>query len=145
MAEWPKRAGERVGHNWRLRGDAEVKGIRHVTFDTNWWKSFAHARLAVAMGDRGCLSLFGDKPDLHRMLADHLTAEYRVPVEARGRRTDEWKVRPERPDNHLFDCLVGACVAASMQGVVLTEARQRPAGQPKKRVSFSDMQARRRA
>jgi hypothetical protein len=30
------------------------RAIRHVLYDTNWLKSFTHARLAVAMGDRGC-------------------------------------------------------------------------------------------
>ena len=47
------------------------RAVRHVLFDTNYWKSFVHARLAVAMGDRGCLSLFGDKPEHHRLFAEH--------------------------------------------------------------------------
>ena len=93
--------------------------MRHVVFDTNYWKSFVHARLAVAMGDRGCLSLFGDKPELHRLFAEHLTAEYRVKTEGRGRTVDEWKLRPEASDNHWLDCLVGCAVAASIQGAVL--------------------------
>jgi len=36
--------------------------VRHVLFDTNYWKSFVHARLAVPMGDPSCLSLFGRNP-----------------------------------------------------------------------------------
>jgi hypothetical protein len=55
------------------------------------------------------------------MLAEHLTAEYRVKTEGRGRTVDEWKIRPERSDNHWFDCLVGCAVAASMQGASLPE------------------------
>ena len=62
-------------------------------FDTNYWKSFVHARLAVAMGDRGCLSLFGDNPDAAPPVRRHLTAEYRVKTEGRGRTVDEWKLR----------------------------------------------------
>jgi len=77
----------------------------------NFWKSFVHA----------CLSLFGRKPGAHRLLADHLTAEYRVRTEGRGRTVDEWKVRPEQFDNHWLDCLVGCAVAASTQGVHLSE------------------------
>lgn len=53
-----------------------------------------------AMADKGCLSLFGDRPEQHRLLAEHLTAEYRVRTEGRGRTVDEWKQRPERSDNH---------------------------------------------
>jgi hypothetical protein len=67
-----------------------------VLFDTNYWKSFVHSRLAVSMGVKGCLSLFGETPDPHRLLAERLTSEYRAKTEARGRTVDEWKVRPER-------------------------------------------------
>ena len=56
-------------------------------------------RLATPMDDHGCLSLFGDRPDQHRLLADHLTAEYRVKTQGRGRTVDEWKQRPERTDS----------------------------------------------
>jgi hypothetical protein len=41
------------------------------------------------------------------MLAEHLTSEYFIKTEARGRSVDEWKQRPEQPDNHWFDCLGG--------------------------------------
>ena len=107
MNEWPKHEGERVGHNWRLRRTQDGRGVRSVVYDTNYWKSFLLARLGTAMGDRGCLSLFGDSAETHRMFADHLTAEYRVKTEGRGRTVDEWKNRPERPENHWWDCLVG--------------------------------------
>jgi phage terminase large subunit GpA-like protein len=114
-----------------------------VIYDTNFWKSFIYARLAVPMGDRGCLSLFGDKPEQHRLFAEHLTAEYRVKTEARGRTVDEWKQRPERSDNHWLDCLVGCAVAASIQGAILpgTGSREPP---KKVRVSFAALQQRRR-
>jgi hypothetical protein len=61
----------------------------------------------------------GSHADQHRLLADHLTAEYRVRTEGRGRSVDEWKMRPERADNHGLDCLVGSAVAASMLGAEL--------------------------
>ena len=69
--------------------------IRHVVYDTNFWKAFIAARLLVPMGDRGCLSLFGRDPEVHRLFAEHLTAEFRVRTEGRGRVVDEWKLRPE--------------------------------------------------
>ncbi|MEX0717799.1 MAG: terminase gpA endonuclease subunit [Planctomycetaceae bacterium] len=48
-----------------------------------------------------------------------ITAEYFVKTEGRGRTVDEWKQRPEQPDNHWLDCLVGCAVAASIQGANL--------------------------
>ena len=96
FSEYKRKPGDRVGHNWRIPNVQGKRAVRHVVFDTNYWKSFVHARLAVAMGDRGCLSLFGDQPDQHRLFAEHLTAEYRVKTEGRGRTVDEWKLRPEQ-------------------------------------------------
>ena len=37
--------------------------------------------LAVAMGDRGCMSLFGQDTKQHRLFAEHITSEYRVKTE----------------------------------------------------------------
>ena len=51
------------------------------------------------------------------MISEHLTAEYRTRTTGRGRECDEWQQRPGRPDNHLFDCIVGAAGAASVSGV----------------------------
>ena len=122
MIEWKKNRGDRAGFNWRMPAPAGKRAVRHVIYDTNFWKTFVHARLAVAMGDVGCLSLWGKGNKAvaaHRMLADHLTAEHCVKTEGRGRTVDVWKVRAKNADNHLFDCLVGAAVAASMQGVAL--------------------------
>jgi hypothetical protein len=141
FSEYKRKVGDRVGHNWRVPNVHGRRQIRHVVYDTNYWKSFVYARLAVAMGDRGCLSLFGDKSDLHRLFAEHLTAEYRVKTQGRGRTVDEWKMRASAADNHWLDCLVGCAVAASMQGVVLpgTEAVARS---KKQRVSFAELQRR---
>ena len=96
------------------------------------------------MGDRGCLSLFGTNAETHRMLSEHLTSEYFIKTEARGRSVDEWKQRPEQPDNHWFDGLVGSAVAASMQGVILPGIEGK-AEVRKERMSFTEMQKRRRS
>ncbi|MBT4820754.1 MAG: hypothetical protein HON70_33910, partial [Lentisphaerae bacterium] len=119
FAEYRKKQGDRVGLNWRIPNVRGRRAIRHVLYDTNFWKSFIHARLAVAMGDRGCLSLFGRDPVAHQLFAEHLTAEYRVKTEGRGRVVDEWKLRPEAHDNHWLDGIVGCAVAASIEGAVL--------------------------
>ncbi|QDV62607.1 Phage terminase large subunit (GpA) [Crateriforma conspicua] len=144
FSEYKRRPGDRVGLNWRVPSINGKRAIRHVIYDTNWWKSFTHARLAVAMGDRGCLSIFGDRPDQHRMFAEQVTAEYFVRTEGRGRTVDEWKARPEQPDNHWLDCLVGSAVAASMQGALLF-GTDVPAPPKIERVSFRDLQRKKRS
>ena len=78
------------------------------------------------------------------MLSEHLTAEYFVKTEGRGRTVDEWKPRPEQPDNHWLDCLVGSAVAASMQGAVLFGTDGGHIAKRNDRVSFKEMQKRRR-
>jgi len=119
FSEYKRKRGDRVGLNWRIPVITGKRAVRHVLFDTNYWKSFAHARFTVPMGDPGCLTLFGHKAEHHRLLSEHLTSEYRVKTEGRGRTVDEWKLRVDGLDNHWLDCLVGAAVAASMQGAVL--------------------------
>jgi hypothetical protein len=119
MSEYRKQPGDRIGHNWMIPNVRGKRAVRHALFDANYWKSFIHARFAVSMGDKGCLSLYGRQPLIHQMLAEHLTSEYRVKTEGRGRKVDEWKLRPEASDNHWLDCMVGSAVAASMLGATL--------------------------
>ena len=142
FSEYKRKRGDRVGHNWRIPNVAGKRAVRHVVYDTNFWKSFIQARLAVPIGDPGCLSLFGHKAESHRLLAEHLTAEYRVKTEGRGRTVDEWKIRQPGLDNHWLDCLVGAAVAASIQGASLFGAEPRPA--PRRRIRLSELQRDRR-
>jgi len=135
FSEYKRKRGDRVGLNWRIPVVTGKRAVRHVIFDTNYWKSFAHARLAVPMGDPGCLSLFGSKPESHRLLSEHLTSEYRVKTEGRGRTVDEWKLRVEGLDNHWLDCLVGSAVAASMQGAILFGTDRLAVARPRVRLS----------
>ena len=143
FSEYKRKRGERIGHHWRIPNVQGRRQVRHVLIDTNYWKSFVHARLAVAIGDKGCLSLFGRKPADHQLLAEHITAEYRVRTEARNRTVDEWKLRASGPDNHWLDCLVGCAVAASVQGAILpgTDVRSAPA---RRRIRLSELQRSRR-
>jgi len=142
FSEYKRKRGDRVGLNWRIPVVTGKRAVRHVIFDTNYWKSFAHARLAVPMGDPGCLSLFGSKPESHRLLSEHLTSEYRVKTEGRGRTVDEWKLRVEGLDNHWLDCLVGSAVAASMQGAILFGTDRLAVARP--RVKLSELRGGRR-
>lgn len=146
FSEYRRKRGDRIGFHWRIPNTGAGGGrrqVRHVLVDTNYWKSFVHARLAVAMGDPGCLSLFGRDVNRHRLLADHLTAEFRIKTMARERVVDEWKLRATRPDNHWFDCLVGCAVAASIQGASLDAVPNANRG-PGSRVKLSKLQEKRR-
>lgn len=136
MDQYKRRPGERYGLNWLISVPKDRTGGRHVAFDANYWKSFIHSRLATASGDPGSLTLFGKRPEAHRMLSEQLTAEYAVRTVGRGRTVDEWKLRVSGQDNHFLDCLVGAAVAASIAGATLptletpkrSRSRSNPAG-----------------
>ena len=139
MGEYKKAVGDRVGMNWRMPNVRGKRAVRHVVYDTNFWKSFVATRLLTATGDRGALTLWGRSAEDHLLFAEHLTAEYRVKTEGRGRRVDEWKMRPDAHDNHWWDCIVGSAVAASMSGCVLagtmTDGKPRAAAKPKVKLS----------
>jgi len=144
LNDYQRKPGDRIGLNWRIPTVQGRRAVRYCVYDTNFWKSFVYARLSTAMGERGCLSLFGDRPLEHRLFAEHITSEYRVKTEGRGRTVDEWKQRPERTDNHWLDCLVGCAVAASMQGVALPGMATEPV-KDRRRISFAELQRRRRS
>lgn len=138
FSDYKRKKGDRVGLHWRIPGMVGKRAVRHIVIDTNYWKSFVQARLAVAMGDPGALSLFGRDETAHRLLAEHLTAEYCVRTEARGRVVDEWKLKAIRPDNHWLDGLVGCAVAASMEGVKLF-GTQGEGTEKRKRLKLSEL------
>lgn len=135
FADYRRKRGDRIGFNWRIPSVAGKRAIRHVVYDTNFWKSAIHARLFTAIGDRGALTLFGNKPDRHRLLAEHCTAEYKVPTSGRGRSVDEWKLRPDASDNHWWDGLVGCAVGASMAGASVQTNRMPHAPSSRLRLS----------
>ncbi len=142
MSEWAKKPGERVGLNWRLSSLGGAKG-RQCIFDPDQWKTFVADRLLTPAGGAGCLTLFGDRAAAHEMFADHLTAEYCEMKSFRGGMFGKWFARPDRRDNHWFDCLVGATVAASVDGLVWTDT---PTGEviqkkPRKKINIEDLYA----
>jgi phage terminase large subunit GpA-like protein len=119
ISDWAKKdSSDRKGLNWFLSA-GKVGVLRHVVTDINWWKTFLYARLRIAVGDKGGLTLFGRAP--HRMLADHFASEYPTKTAGRGRQVDVWKMRPGKTENHLLDCIIGALVMASILGCSLIE------------------------
>jgi hypothetical protein len=122
---YARKKGDKIGLNWRVPAiPGRAREVRHVTYDTNFWKSFVRSRIRVPIGDPSCLSLWGRSKESHRMVADHFASEYSVRTartEGQLRPVDEWKLRGAGHDNHFWDCVVGAAVAASMSGIALTE------------------------
>lgn len=111
LTEKTKHRGDRIGLNWRI-GKLGDTDHRSALYDTNWWKTFVAGRLRMSLGDPEAITLHQGNHDL---LIDHLTAEYPVRTEARGRVVDEWKKAGR--ENHWLDCLVGSAVAASIAGL----------------------------
>lgn len=141
VSEWKPRPGERSGHHWRLTTTETGRG-RMVQFDPDSWKTFLYERLTTEPGGAGHLSLFGRSAADHELFAEHCAAEQAEGVTIRGTTFDKWQVLPHRPDNHLWDCLVGCAVAASVQGAVWSPASVAPAPKPgKKKLSIEEMYA----
>ena len=136
FGDMQKRRGDVVGPHWRSPNEAK-RGVRHVLVDTNYWKSFVMERLSSSLGAVGSLSFYG-KAREHQLISEHFKAETRVPVEAKGRRVDEWKQVPQQ-DNHFFDCAVGCAVAASMIGCALP-TMEKVEKKERRRVSFAELQ-----
>jgi hypothetical protein len=118
ISEWKRHPGQLVGEEWMLGRVENKRAVRLLTFDTNFWKSRVYQGLATAASDRGCLSIYGEHkaPPDHSMLAAHLTSETRDKTFGRGRTVYVYKLRPEKPDNHQLDVLVGNAVCASLLG-----------------------------
>lgn len=121
ITDYTKKSGDNIGLNWYIPANRGKGAVRHVVYDTNFWKSFLHSRLAVPTGAKSSMTLYGNKPSTHELLSLHLTAETRVRTAGMGRIVDEWKMKPDNFDNHWFDCLVGCCVLASINGATLPE------------------------
>ncbi len=142
FSDYKRKVGEKVGNHWRMPAIKGKRATRYVLFDTNYWKTFIASRFITAKGDPGSLTLFGRKGTAHRMLADQVTAEYRVKTEGRGRVVDEWKLRASGQDNHFLDVLVGAGVAASMEGMALFGTEPVAKKRQRKKIRLSDLKNR---
>jgi hypothetical protein len=134
MSTYKRKPGEKYGHHWMVPNVRGTRELRHVRIDTNYWKTFCHDRLATAPGDPASLTIFGDKPGPHRLLAEHIAgSETWTRTEGHGRVVHEWTHKPSKPDNHWLDCLVGCAVAASMAGIVTPDAAAEKGRPPTRR------------
>jgi len=112
-------SGEKPGLEWYISSNKNKRGVRFCAYDVNFWKTFVAQRLKTAQGDPGALTIYGSKPHQHETITGHICAEYFTPTSGQGRRVDVWQLRPQHPDNHWWDCIVGTAVAASVDGVTL--------------------------
>lgn len=144
MALWPRKPGDEPGFHWHVTRGVQ-KAYPTTVVDVNFWKTFAHSRLTTSPGDPGSLTLFGRDPEAHRLVAEHIANSEIYTLtegERSGGKVHEWSLRPGKPDNHWFDCLVGCCVGASRCGVTL--AGQHVTVQ-RKRKRYTQADLRRRA
>jgi len=123
----PDKDGEKPGDHCRIAvtPNKTAMGFSCV-FDTNHWKTNIQTGLTTPQGEPGAIMLFGSDPsakvsgpDLHRLFADHLTAETSTETlnKRYGNTVIEWRLSPARPDNHWLDCVVGCAVLANVWGV----------------------------
>lgn len=144
MTSYIKKPGERYGFHWYIPNVNKTNEFPYVAIDVNYWKSFVHDRIVTANGDKGGMTIFGDMPTQHAQFAEHIAnSEFWVRTQGHGRTVHEWSIKPGRPDNHWFDCLVGASCAASMCGCVL--AGQVSKSMAKKSIRLSDIHKQREA
>lgn len=120
ISEYKTQPGDRKGDHWLLQR-AKAGGRRLVLIDTNFWKDQVVESLIKGPGAEGVLTLH-ESGDSHRMLTDHLRAEYPQRVTASwggmSRTVTEYSLKPGGPDNHWFDCFVGCYAGASMAGMM---------------------------
>jgi phage terminase large subunit GpA-like protein len=117
MDEYPDRDGEIRGFHW-LQTKVGKHRFPTVKIDTNFWKTDVHDSFGLTVGDRGGLSLWGIKPEIHQMFSEHVAAEDVILVKAGENEVYEWSIEKSGGrDNHFFDCLVGNMVAASFDGI----------------------------
>ena len=129
MYQYQQRPGERLGTHWLLRR-AVKQQLRAVTIDSNYWKSHVADALLAPQHNPGSIRFYGRPGTDHEMFADHLVAENRAKLrnEKTGRAVDVWRLRTNKPDNHFFDCLAGATVAASIRGCAVAPTRRPSTG-----------------
>lgn len=126
----PPQPREVRGMHWRKTPE---KGGARVIADSNYWKSY----LCQTIKDRR-FSVYAGDVFSHKMLFEHLLAEYPVRVESKDRKVDIFKKRASHRDEHLSDCVYGCCVLASIHGIVGIGQEKAPERKPRRRLRQVD-------
>lgn len=113
MNNWSKKNGRIIG--WHVVEERLSAGKSVVLVDVNYWKTRLHEALSTPPGKSGEMTLYGDDPTRHRMIADHLTAE--VPrVDEQENTVVVWNPKPSS-ENHLLDTTCYAYAAGVTLGL----------------------------
>ena len=113
MAEWERRPDRQFFFHL-VKEKIAGRRYRSALTDVNFWKSMLHEKFALEAGMPGSVTFWGKDKTFHRMIAEHCNAELVQLVSSGEHEVNQWRERPLRPDNHLFDCLVGSLAAASV-------------------------------
>ena len=115
ISQWQQSLGSRCGPEW-VPTKAKGRQLVGCIYDANYWKKRAHDAIGLEVGSRGSLTIYKDTAQNHRMIADHITSEVPKRSTADTRTIYEWHKKPGQ-DNHLWDCVVGSMLAASLSGI----------------------------
>jgi hypothetical protein len=135
ISEWRLVEGARRGEEWILQRPAK-RSIPMITFDANYWKRKAYEQIAMPVGNTHAITLFDGSEREHQMFGEHVTCERWREVTYSGRKVHEWYELPNRPDNHYWDFVVGATVAASASGITRTAAERVVPKRGKRKVKY---------
>ena len=119
ISEWKTRDGAIKGDEWMYQRPEKL-AVRVLTYDSNYWKSKIHEALVAPISNRFALAFYQEGIDHHKMIGRHCVAEKPTRVTTDHRTADEWSLPPNKPDNHLWDCLVSCTALASYGGLSRT-------------------------
>ncbi len=129
ISEWAKRGSEthprpedRRECEWMVTARKQ-HGVRECHFDPNHWKSWVNTAMSLPLHSPGSLSIYGEQPDEHLMLSQHITSHYPVNVTFGASSQAQWSLRPGVDRDDLLDAIIGSAVAASRHGARLTRER----------------------
>lgn len=132
IGEWTAQDGDRLGDEWLITpAGRNNRPCPLITIDVNEWKTRAYQGLMLPLGASESIVLPEAPGGELQLVADHLCAERQDRVQVRDRVKVEWREPGHRPDNEIWDGLVGCMVGANVCGI--TTARQRLPS-PKKKV-----------
>lgn len=136
IPERRQKPGEILGFNWMQR---KIRGQWRILFDASRWKTFAHRRFLIATGEKGAITVWGDKPARHYEFAVQVASSERKEMKQgrSGRTIAQWRHNPTVP-NHKLDCYVGALIAGSVSGI--KDIMQTGKKKKRKRIRYSDVQ-----
>ncbi|MEM8864550.1 MAG: terminase gpA endonuclease subunit, partial [Planctomycetota bacterium] len=136
ISQWQNKPGREKGPEWVI-DRPEGQSIRQLIYDTWFWKKRAADALALALGSKGSLAFFKEDPERHRMVVDHIRSNkaFETKDEGSGQSVIEWELRPGEED-HLWDCLIGCMVLASICGIRRAEDKRPTRNKRRKKVKY---------